>query len=79
MILAFILGTLTLMKVVTVWEIGIIGFMLGVVNAVDAPARHAFVPEMVNKEQLASAIALNSGIFNAARVIGRGWQDCLLF
>ena len=55
---------------ITVWEIGLIAFFLGAVNAIDSPARHAFVPEMVNKDQLASAIALNSGIFNSARIIG---------
>ena len=70
MLLAFILGALTVAKVITVWEIGLIAFLLGSVNAIDSPARQAFVSEMVNKEQLPSAIALNSGIFNAARVIG---------
>jgi MFS family permease len=70
MILAFILGILTVFKLIAVWEIGLLGFLLGVVTAVDAPARQAFVSEMVNKEQLPSAIALNSGVFNAARVIG---------
>src|SRR6185437_7149335 len=70
MVLAFILGVLTVLNVITVWEIGLIAFLLGSVNAIDSPARQAFVSEMVDKEQLPSAIALNSGIFNAARVIG---------
>jgi len=70
MVLAFILGALTIFEVVTVWEIAVIAFLLGSVNAIDSPARQAFVSEMVSKEQLASAIALNSGIFNSARVIG---------
>src|SRR6478735_3367352 len=70
MVLAFTLGMLTLTGVVTVWMIGICAYLLGVVNAIDSPARQAFVSEIVTKEQLPSAIALNSGIFNAARVIG---------
>ncbi len=70
MILAFTLGTLTLTGVVTVWMIGVCAFLLGIVTAIDSPARQAFISEIVTKEQLPSAIALNSGIFNAARVIG---------
>ncbi|MDB5257026.1 MAG: permease [Chitinophagaceae bacterium] len=70
MILAFTLGILTLSGLVTVWMIGITAFLLGIVTAIDSPARQAFVSEIVTKEQLPSAIALNSGIFNAARVLG---------
>ena len=70
MILAFILGTLTLLKIISIPEIIFLAFCLGVVNAIDYPARQAFVIEMVGKEVLASAVALNSGVFNAARVIG---------
>jgi MFS family permease len=70
MSLAFLLGVLTIFGWITIWEIGVIAFLLGTVNAIDAPARQAFVSELVNKEQLPSAIALNSGVFNSARVIG---------
>lgn len=70
MLLALTLGLLTAANAVTVWMIGICAFLLGVVNAIDSPARQSFVSEIVSKEQLPSAIALNSGIFNAARVIG---------
>lgn len=70
MLLAFTLGILTLTGEVTVWMIGITAFLLGIVTAIDSPARQAFISEIVTKEQLPSAIALNSGIFNAARVIG---------
>ncbi|MFH1894610.1 MAG: MFS transporter [Patescibacteria group bacterium] len=71
MALALTLGLLTLSNWINVWQIAIVAFLLGIVNAVDAPARQAFVIEMVNKkEHLSSAIALNSGIFNGARVIG---------
>ncbi|MBC7451157.1 MAG: MFS transporter [Cytophagales bacterium] len=72
MILAFMLGILTLFEWIELWEICAISFLLGTVNAIDAPARQAFVSELVNKEQLPSAIALNSGVFNTARVIGPG-------
>lgn len=70
MSLAFLLGVLTIFGWITIWEIGVVAFLLGTVNAIDAPARQAFVSELVNKEQLPSAIALNSGVFNSARVIG---------
>ena len=70
MILALVLGLLTIFDWITIWEICLISFLLGTVNAIDAPARQAFVSELVNKEQLSSAIALNSGVFNTARVLG---------
>jgi MFS family permease len=78
MILALLLGVLTNTGLATVPVIAFIAFLMGTVNAVDAPARQALVPEMVRKEQLASAIALNSGIFNAARVIGPGLAGMLI-
>jgi len=70
MILAFILGILTLLNTITVFEIGVLAFLLGVVNAIDWPARQSFVPEFVGKENISSAIAINSGIYNSARVVG---------
>lgn len=70
MLLAFILGFLTIFGVINIWEIIVLAFLLGLVTAVDIPARQAFAIEMVGKENLASAISLNSGIFNGARVIG---------
>ena len=71
MLLAFILGLLVIYHLVNVWIIAILAFLLGAVNALDAPARQAFTIEMVNKESdLPSAIALTAGIFNGARIIG---------
>lgn len=71
MLLAFTLGVLAVTHVVTVWEIITLAFCLGIVNAIDSPARQAYVTELIDsKDSLASAIALNSGMFNAARVIG---------
>jgi MFS family permease len=70
MILAFILAGLTLAGRITVWEIFVLAALLGVVNAFDIPARQAFIFDMVGKEDLINAIALNSSMFNGARVIG---------
>jgi MFS family permease len=70
MILAFILAALTLFHVVRVWEIIVLAALLGVVNAFDVPARQSFLIEMVVREDLMNAIALNSSMFNGARVIG---------
>jgi MFS family permease len=70
MILAFLLAALTLTGVIQVWEVIAIAFLVGVVNAFDVPIRQAFLVQMVGKEDLPNAIALNSSIFNGARVIG---------
>lgn len=69
-VLAFILGLLTSTGLVRIWHVIIIVFLVGVVNAFDMPARQSFVIELVGKESLMNAIALNSSIFNAARTIG---------
>jgi MFS family permease len=70
MILAFALAGLTLAKIITVWELILIAFLVGVVNAFDVPIRQAFFVQMVGKEDLPNAIALNSSIFHGARVVG---------
>ena len=70
LILAFVLAALTLLGVVRVWEIVLIAFLAGIVNAFDVPIRQAFLVQMVGKEDLPNAIALNSSIFNGARVVG---------
>jgi MFS family permease len=70
MVLALILAGLTLAKVIRVWEIMVLASLLGVVNAFDIPARQAFLIEMVGREDLLNAIALNSSMFNSARIIG---------
>ena len=70
LVLAFILAALTLSRVVQVWHIMALAALLGVVNAFDIPARQAFIVEMVGKEDLMNAIALNSSMFNGARIIG---------
>ena len=70
MILAGILAALTLSGRVKVWEVVTLAALMGVVNAFDIPARQAFLVEMVGREDLMNAIALNSSMFNGARVIG---------
>jgi MFS family permease len=62
---------LTFANIIQVWELIFIAFLVGVVNAFDVPIRQAFLVEMVDKkEDLPNAIALNSSIFNGARVVG---------
>jgi MFS family permease len=71
MVLAFLLAGLTLAGVIKVWELVLIAFLSGIVNAFDVPIRQAFLVQMVGgKEDLPNAIALNSSIFNGARVVG---------
>jgi len=70
MILAGILAGLTLSRRVEVWHVFVLAALLGVVNAFDIPARQSFLIDMVGREHLMNAIALNSSIFNGARVVG---------
>jgi len=70
MLLAFLLAGLTLTHVVQVWHLIAITLLVGIVNAFDVPIRQSFFVQMVGKEDLPNAIALNSSIFNGARVVG---------
>src|SRR6266571_7321155 len=70
MLLAFPLAALTLLNRIQVWHILVLAALLGVVNAFDIPVRQSFVAEMVGREDLVNAIALNSSMFNGARIIG---------
>ena len=70
MVLAFMLAALTLLHKVQVWHVFVLAALLGVVNAFDIPGRQSFLVEMVGKDDLMNAIALNSSMFNGARVIG---------
>jgi MFS family permease len=70
MILAFVLFGLAITETVTVVDVLILALLLGVVNAVDMPTRQAFAVEMVGREDIGNAVALNSAMFNGARVIG---------
>src|SRR2546426_7990060 len=55
---------------VTTWQVMVLAVFFGIVNAFDIPARQAFIVELVGKEDLMTAIALNSSMFNAARIVG---------
>jgi MFS family permease len=70
MILAFVLAALTLTHLIREWHLIVIAFLVGIVNAFDVPIRQSFFVHMVGKEDLPNAIALNSSIFNGARVVG---------
>jgi MFS family permease len=74
MILAFVLAALTLSGAIHdargAWVVIFIAFLVGIVNAFDVPIRQSFLVQMVGKEDLPNAIALNSSIFNGARVVG---------
>jgi MFS family permease len=71
MIQAAVLAVLCLTGMIQIWQIVVLSAILGCVNAFDVPARHSFVIDMVEKkEDLGNAIALNSLMFNGARLIG---------
>ena len=70
MLLAFPLAILTLTNRIQVWQIMVLAILLGLVNAFDIPVRQSFVAEMVGREDLINAIALNSSMMNAARIVG---------
>ena len=70
MILAFLLFGLTVAGTVQVWHIMVLALLLGVTNAVDMPTRQAFAVEMVGHDDIQNAVALNSAMFNGARIVG---------
>ena len=69
-VLALVLGSVTALGVVQLWMIYVLALGLGAVNALDNPARRAFVVEMVGAEHVSNAVSLSSAMFMAARVIG---------
>jgi MFS family permease len=78
MVLAFVLAGLTFAGVVQVWHVVALAACLGAVNAFDGPARQAFVVEMVGREDMPNAIAINSMTFNGARIVGPAIGGVLL-
>jgi MFS family permease len=70
MILAFILATFTFLGIVQPWHIIALSFLLGIANAFDAPARMALAPELVERDDITNAIALNAIMFNLAAIVG---------
>jgi len=69
-LLAVGLGVLTVLGIVELWHVYVFAFLFGCAAAFDAPARQAFVGELVGEGDLANAVALNSTTFNGARMIG---------
>lgn len=70
MTLAAILAFLTLTNLVEVRHLFVLAVVTGVINALDIPTRQSFVADMVSKDDLLNAIALNSSVFNGARIVG---------
>ena len=70
MIFPLVLAALTLSGHVRVWHVFVLATCLGIVNAFDIPARQSFLVDMVGREDLMNAIALNSSMVNGARVVG---------
>ncbi|HLO49691.1 MAG TPA: MFS transporter [Kamptonema sp.] len=79
MLQSLALAVLALTGTINIWHIIILSFCQGAITAFDAPARQAFVPEMVeNKEHLANTIAINSSMFNGARLVGPAMGGLLI-
>ncbi|MBB4688013.1 MFS family permease [Amycolatopsis jiangsuensis] len=67
---AVLLGVLDLAGVAQLWHVYLLCVLLGVTSAMEVPTRQSFVAEMVGRDQVANAVALNSSIFNMARIVG---------
>jgi len=78
MTLAFVLSILVWTGTVRYWHVVVLATLLGIVNTIDMPARQAFIIELVGREDLMNAIALNSSIFNAARAVGPALAGMLI-
>ena len=70
--------TLVITGTIQIWHILVLAGLLGVSNALDSPTRQSFVGEMVGREDLSNAIALNSSLVNTARVLGPGLGGVLI-
>ncbi len=77
-LLSLVLAALIFTDAVEVWHVVVVATLLGFVNAFDGPARQAFVVDMVGRDDLPNAIALNSMTFNSARIIGPAIGGALL-
>jgi MFS family permease len=67
---ALLLSVLVFFNIATIEIVALLSFTLGTINAFDIPARQSFIVDLVGKEYLTNAIALNSATFNAARIVG---------
>jgi MFS family permease len=78
MLLAALMAVLVISDVVRLWHVYAIAITFGLANAVDMPTRQAFVSEMVDRDALMNAIALNSALFNTGRIAGPAIAGILL-
>ncbi|MGW4641068.1 MFS transporter [Sphaerisporangium sp. NPDC004334] len=78
-LLALTMGLLTITGHAQVWHVYVMAFMLGCVSCVEVPTRQSFVVEMVGRQDLSNAIALNSSTFNLARVVGPAIAGVLIY
>ncbi|MEU8638180.1 MFS transporter [Amycolatopsis sp. NPDC048633] len=67
---AVVLGVLDITGLVALWQVYLLCFTLGITASLEVPTRQSFVAEMVGRDQIANAVALNSSIFNMARIVG---------
>lgn len=67
---ALTLAALVVTGLVEYWHVAVLGLVLGFANVLDMPARQSFVVELVGREDVVNAVALNSAAFNAARIVG---------
>jgi MFS family permease len=77
-LVGLVLGVLVVTGAAQLWHAYALALALGVAAAVDAPARQAFVSEMVPREDLSNAVGLNSASFHAARIVGPGLAGLLI-
>ena len=78
MALAFVLAALVYFHIIKIWQIALLGLLEGITDAFDIPARQSFVVDLVGKDDLMNAIALNSSLFNGARVFGPALAGVLI-
>lgn len=78
MLLSAVLAMLVITEVVQLWHVYLVATVFGCANALDMPTRQAFVSEMVDRDVLMNAIALNSALFNTGRIIGPAIAGVLL-
>ena len=78
MALAFILGGLVALDQAQFWQVLLIALGLGIATAYDLPANQALVPELVSRDEIPSAVALNNSIFHGSRLIGPALAGLLI-
>jgi MFS family permease len=77
-ITSLLLGVIAALGVAETWHVYVLAFAFGIGSAFDAPARQAFVSEMVGRDDVTNAVGLNSAAFNTARIVGPGLAGLLI-